>query len=107
MNIICKVFGHKVEGLNVKRLYAQCGRCHKSLKVTYDMTYGGTIVEGDYGDQGTFCWCECGNELCSTNSFSHETADLVFYKCSKCGIKSKWDFGAPAPILLETNLDTI
>lgn len=106
MKLLCRIFGHKPEGLNVKRLYARCSRCWKGLKVSYDMSYGETIVTGDYGDQRTFCWCECGNELCSTNSFIKDT-DFVYYKCSSCGLKSKWDFDCPAPILLETNLDTI
>lgn len=42
--------------------------------------------------QRTFCYCpECRNELCSSNSFVKDT-DYVYYKCSKCGHDSKWDF---------------
>ena len=26
---------------------------------------------------------------------------FVYYKCSKCGHESKWDFDTPCPILLE------
>lgn len=104
-NIICKIFGHKIIGLNVKRRFAKCGRCYKGLKVSYDMSYGETIVDVDYGNQKTFIWCECGNELCSTNSWLEyeskeivEKIDVEVYKCSKCGEISKWDFGAPVPI---------
>lgn len=51
--------------------------------------------------QTTFCYCKCGNELTSSNSFIEDT-DFVYYKCSKCGRKSKWDFDFPCPILVES-----
>lgn len=51
--------------------------------------------------QTTFCWCECGNELCSSDSLVKDT-DFVYYKCSNCGIESKWNFDAPCPIKLST-----
>lgn len=104
-NIFCKLFGHTITGINVKRRFARCNRCYKGLKVSYDMSYGDTVVVGDYGDQTTFIWCECGNELCSTNSWvEYESPEIVelegveVYRCSKCNEISKWDFGAPAPI---------
>lgn len=97
--LICKIFGHKIVGLNTKRFFANCGRCFKGLKVSYDMSYGETVVVGDYGSQRTFIWCDCGNELCSTDShFFTEPTFLEVYKCSKCGEVSKWDFDAPVPI---------
>lgn len=52
--------------------------------------------------QTCFCYCpKCDNELISSNSFIEDT-DYVYYKCSKCGTKSKWDFDFPCPILLES-----
>lgn len=101
-HLICKIFGHKISSLNTKRQYAKCFRCMKGLKVSYDFSYGETVVVGDYGKQSTFIWCDCGNELCSTESFDEyenlSDSDLVHYKCSKCGEKSEWDFEAPVPI---------
>jgi Zn-finger protein len=42
--------------------------------------------------QTTFCYCpKCNNELCGSNSFI-EDLDYVYYKCSKCGHGTKWDF---------------
>ena len=96
MNLICKIFGHKPIGVIPKRMFAGCKRCPVRLKVSYDITYGATIVVGDYGEQGTFVWCDCGNELISTNSFVSDT-DLVRYKCSKCGVESGWNFDCLAP----------
>lgn len=101
-NLICKLFGHKIVRLNTKRMFAWCDRCDKGLKVSYDMTYGETIVTGDYGSQRTFCWCDCGNELCSTDSLVKDEA-YVEYKCSKCGKESKWDFDTPVPIEIRKN----
>ena len=50
--------------------------------------------------QKTFCYCpNCNNELISSNSFIKDT-DYVYYKCSKCGQESKWDFDAPVPLLI-------
>lgn len=51
--------------------------------------------------QYNFCYCECGNELISSNSFLKDT-DFVYYKCSKCGKITKWDFDAPCPIFVDT-----
>lgn len=51
--------------------------------------------------QRTFCYCKCGNELVSSDSFVEDT-DYVYYKCSKCGRKSKWDFDFMCPILVES-----
>ena len=54
--------------------------------------------------QVTFCYCQtCGNELVSTKSFVNDDDGIVTYKCSFCGTVSKFDFYAPAPILLEIN----
>lgn len=54
-------------------------------------------------NQTTFVYCECGNELISSDSFVSDTYDKkernhVIYKCSKCGKKSDWDFDLPVPI---------
>lgn len=108
-NILCKIFGHKITGLHTYRRFAMCERCNKGLKVSYDMTYGETVVDGDYGDQRTFCWCKCGNELCSSGSHvasgirgdESGSMEVERYRCSSCGRRSMWDFGAPSPIMLE------
>lgn len=51
--------------------------------------------------QNTFVYCsECDNELISSNSFVKDT-DYVYYKCSKCGTETKWDFDFLCPILVE------
>jgi hypothetical protein len=59
-----------------------------------------------YNNQRTKCFCPCcDNELCGSNSWlcsQGKNSDIEFYKCSKCGTASKWDFGAPCPILVET-----
>lgn len=104
MNINCKLFGHKIKGLNTKRFFAWCDRCNKGLKVSYDMSYGQTLVTGDYGNQKNFCWCDCGNELCSSQSYLGNDVPLMSaliwerFKCSKCGKVSDWDFNMPVPI---------
>lgn len=105
MNIICKIFSHKITRVNTKRMFAWCGRCDKGLKVSYDMLSGKTRVIGDYGIQKTFCWCDCGNELCSTDSYDYyrnlgDSNTIIYYKCTKCNECSEWDFGAPVPIRL-------
>jgi len=119
MKILCKLFGHRIKHgtINTHRMNATCAWCEKKLKVSYDMSYGETIVVGDYGDQRTFCYCNCGNELISTNSFIFDQykflvkgfpeemtkTDLEEAECSKCGVHTLWDFGAPAPILIKSN----
>jgi len=102
MNILCKIFGHRITGLETKRFYAYCKRCEKGLKVSYDYSYGETVVVGDYGEQKTFCWCaNCDNELCSSGSHTGMSADgLENYKCTICGKESKWDFDTPVPLFL-------
>lgn len=98
MKLLCKIFGHSPTLIRTDRCYAECKRCNIGLKVSYDMAYGYTMVVGDYGNQTTFCWCDCGNELCST-SFVSDT-DIVLYKCTRCGKESRWLFDAPCPIKL-------
>lgn len=53
--------------------------------------------------QYTFCYCECGNELISNKCCIRDT-DYVYFKCNKCGKISKWDFDAPCPILIESDV---
>ncbi len=51
--------------------------------------------------QGTFCYCPvCNNELVGTKSFLKDDG-LVWYKCSRCGSRSVWDFDFPSPLLLK------
>ena len=53
--------------------------------------------------QRTHAYCpKCNNELVENGNLIKDT-DFVYYKCSKCGHESKWDFDAPCPILLEEN----
>ena len=58
-----------------------------------------------YNSQSCKCFCpSCDNELCGSNSWiCSQGKDLCieFYKCSSCGTASKWDFGSPAPLLIE------
>ena len=44
----------------------------------------------------------CGNELTAADdeSLYHYEMGLVVYGCAECGTVSKWDFDAPAPILI-------
>lgn len=111
MELLCKIFGHRIDykTLDTHRMTSLCKWCDKKLKVSYDMSYGQTIVTGDYGNQGTFCWCHCGNELCSSNSYVDLMNDInrfEYFKCSVCGRESKWDFDAPCPILIESSPNT-
>lgn len=51
--------------------------------------------------QTTFIYCpNCNNELVKNGNFIKDT-DLVYYKCKKCGMNSKWLFDAPVPILIK------
>ena len=51
--------------------------------------------------QKTYVYCpKCRNELCANGNLIKDT-DFVYYKCSKCGHESKWDFDAPCPILIK------
>ncbi len=47
---LCKIFGHVPIDLDIKIATATCRRCGKKLKVSYDMCYGDTIVEGVIDD---------------------------------------------------------
>lgn len=104
MNIFCKLFGHKfgrnIPLIDVKRRFTHCSRCYNGLKVVRT-SYDSLRIEKDYGEQRTFCWCDCGNELCSSESYIPKTDDdmsrLEFYRCSHCGIISAWDFDLPVP----------
>jgi hypothetical protein len=100
-NIVCKIFGHKIKELNTSRMYAVCGRCDKGLKVAYDMLYGETVVYGDYGNQTSFCWCKCGNELMH-NSIVEEKEHTTLLTCKKCGLINEYDLDAPAPLFIRT-----
>lgn len=51
--------------------------------------------------QRTHVYCpKCRNELIANGNLIKDT-DFVYYKCSKCGHESKWDFDTPCPILIE------
>ena len=54
--------------------------------------------------QYSFCYCKCGNELISSNSLLMDT-DFVYFQCSKCRKISKWDFDAPCPILVNSEVN--
>ena len=51
--------------------------------------------------QHTFCYCACGNELISSNDLILDDTISVYYKCSKCGLITQWDFDAPTPIFIK------
>lgn len=104
-NILCQFFGHIVGDVDTGRAFSICRRCSVGLKLSYDMSYGDTVVVGDYGEQTTFAWCDCGNELCSSGSHTASgdvalQAGIEFFRCSRCGKESKWMFDAPVPIKL-------
>lgn len=58
--------------------------------------------------QSTLVYCDCGNELVSSNSFVSDELDEngdnhVKYKCTKCGLESDFNFDiAPVPINWKT-----
>jgi len=41
--ILCKIFGHWVEFLSVGLGQVKCGRCKRTFKASYDISYGETI----------------------------------------------------------------
>lgn len=45
--LLCSAFGHWVINIDTENFTAECGRCRKKLKVSYDMKNGETIVEGE------------------------------------------------------------
>ena len=56
------------------------------------------------GIRSSFIYCpNCDADLIENNSFIEDT-DFVYYECTNCGTKSKWDFDAPCPILLDSDL---
>lgn len=82
--------------LNIVNLINAGKRNRKSERQKFEEKQ---LKKGQY----TFCYCKCGNELISSNSFLRDT-DFVYYKCSKCGKISKWDFDAPCPILIDSEV---
>lgn len=51
--------------------------------------------------QNTYCYCPvCHQDLVGTNSFVKDI-DNVYYRCSRCGCQSVWDFDSPVPLLLK------
>jgi len=48
MKLLCKIFGHIPFRVNIRCMTAYCYRCGVKLDVSYDMTYGDTIVEGEH-----------------------------------------------------------
>jgi len=44
VKIICKILGHMPIKIDKKSFTAICSRCGKHLKVSYDMSYGETVV---------------------------------------------------------------
>lgn len=69
------------------------------------MSNGDTLVTGDYGNQRTFVWCSCGNELCSSESLVSDTWEYgVHYKCSSCGENQWYNFDAPVPYRIKDQI---
>lgn len=62
------------------------------------------LVGFNKDEQRTFTYCECGNELCSSNSFIRDVylknRNVVHYKCSKCKNENFFDFDHPVPLKL-------
>lgn len=53
--------------------------------------------------QHNFIYCNCGNELISSNIFCTTKDERVYkYKCSKCNEISYWLFDTPVPIKIES-----
>lgn len=56
------------------------------------------------GKRYSFIYCpKCDADLIENNSF-YEDTDYVYYECTNCGTKSKWDFDAPCPILVDSDI---
>lgn len=86
-------------------MFARCKRCIKALKVSYDMSYGETIIVGDYGKQTSFCWCICNHELLGDpNSKIYEGGTFTNIICANCNLQTTWDLDAPVPIFLKKQL---
>ena len=50
---------------------------------------------------------KCNNELISSGSFVEDNDGIITYRCTKCGIISKFDFCiAPVPMLIDLLDDT-
>lgn len=48
--------------------------------------------------QRTFVYCPaCNFEMCSMNN-ANDTGDYVYHVCKNCGVGSRWDYDAPAPL---------
>ena len=69
---------------------------HKQKELNY------YVEKLDKCNQQTFCYCPlCFNELISSDSFVSDE-EFVTYKCSKCGLVSRWDFdSAPFQVLIK------
>jgi hypothetical protein len=48
---ICKIFGHQLSIVNVENRTSYCRRCGVKLSVSYDMSYGETIIEGNFDER--------------------------------------------------------
>lgn len=89
MELLCKIFGHRIDykTLDTHRMTSLCKWCDKKLKVSYDMSYGQTIVTGDYGNQGI--------KVTSTGilvkSFFANGAECPVYNLSKDNILNQSD----------------
>ena len=56
--------------------------------------------------QTTFCYCPmCRNELCGDErTLCYDGGTFVTYDCAQCHTESTWDFDAPVPILLASQV---
>ena len=52
------------------------------------------------GQQRTFLYCDCKNELTASGSFISDDQNGVKYKCTDCGKESLWDFDI-APVAIK------
>lgn len=56
-------------------------------------------------EQRTFCWCPgCKTDLCAQDDALIDDScgpeELVWYRCTKCGQHSVWDFSHLAPFVV-------
>jgi len=51
MSFWCRLLGHSPTLVNTETSTAICVRCEKWLRVSYDMTYGQTVVVGELADR--------------------------------------------------------
>jgi hypothetical protein len=62
-----------------------------------------SVCDHKVKEQKLFLYCDCGNELISSDSFFSDMYDKdwnnhVIFKCSKCGKELDFNFDVPVPV---------